>query len=228
MKLLKVLSCIFIIFSLIVLNGCQALIGVGPQVGKYEYTHNALYTGTPKRVIPVWIDKNFSDYDKASIREALGSWNFALNGYIKINIVDTLFDMEVPKIVEQVRLNGWLIMKINSHSVIVPENDKGYQTIGFTNDIGGYHLYLVRDRLSEFDVYGVTLHEVGHLLGAGHVGNRLMAPHYDKAVYQCIDWESILAVSKYNALDPARMNFCVDSANDSGTVRTEGGVTFVL
>jgi hypothetical protein len=189
--------------------GCASLLGQ-PKLNGYSYSRMALYQGQPIRVIPIWIDKEFGQADKLAIDDAIGAWNYAMNGYIRLKVVDTDFDMEIPKIVQQVRENGWLFMKVKSDNPLVPTDNKGFWTIGFCEQIGGHHMYLVRDRLKNEDIFGVTLHEIGHLMGSGHVGERLMYPHYSRARFQCIDAVTVYAVAKYNGLRADRLNFCMD------------------
>ena len=199
-----------------ILWGCGSLLRTanGPQLGEYEYTHRVEYKGDVVREIPIWIDVGFGEGDRVAIMDAINAWNYVLNGHIVLKVVDIKFDMEVDKIVKQVQENGWLIMKIGSLSSLVPDNDEGYWTIGFTERLGGNHLYLVRDRLGNDDVFGVTLHEIGHLLGAGHVGERLMYPHFSRAGFQCVDWVSMEAVARYQGLDDKDLNYCMDSGTE--------------
>lgn len=193
-----------------ILAGCAALGFSEPQLGRYEYTKNENRAVQPIRVIPIWVDKGFGTADRLAIDDAVNAWNYAMNGYVKLTIVDWQFDMEIPKIVESVRTGGWLFMKINHDSDLVPNNSKGFWTIGFVERISGHHLYLVRDRLANEDVFGVTLHEIGHLMGSDHVGKRLMYPHYTRARFQCIDWDTMYAVSNAWDLRLDNLNYCVD------------------
>jgi len=203
-----VLCCL--VFGVMVgMAGCASTMGE-PGVGKYTYVRMPLYEGAAKRTIPIWVDKGFGEADRLAIDDAIGAWNFALNGYLKLSVVDMEFDMEVPKIVMQVNQGGWLLLRITSDNPLIPNNRKGYWTIGFVEHVGGHHLYLVRDRLANEAVFGVTLHEIGHLLGAGHVGNHLMNPHYSLARFQCIDYETIVAVAAYWGLPADRLNYCID------------------
>ena len=84
-------------------------------------------------------------------------------------------------------------------------------------------MYLVRDRLSNDMVFGVTLHEIGHLLGSPHVGKRLMYPHFTRARNQCIDFDSMWAVASYWGLPTDRLNYCVEAAvvEDKKAVKEE-------
>ena len=192
------------------LVGCGLLRVNEPQMGQYSYTHKPNYQGLVVREIPIWIDRGFGESDRVAIDDAIRAWNYSLNGYIKLRVVDTEFDMEVDKIVTQVKSNGWLIMKIEGNNPMVPVLKDGYRTIGFCERVGGNHLYLIRDRLSNEDIFGVTLHEMGHLLGSGQVGDHLMHPHFSRAKFQCIDSVTLVEVAKYNGIPADRMNYCFD------------------
>lgn len=182
-----------------------------PKLGEYEYVRRDAYLGPPVRVIPVWVDKNFGTADQLAIDDAIHQWNYAMNGYVVLKVVDTNFDMEVDKITQQVAQGGWLFMRIRSDNKMIPDQkDKGYWTIGFTERLGGSHMYLVRDRIQNEDVFGITLHEIGHLMGSDHVGERLMYPHYSRARFQCIDYDTMKTVAKWWHLDLNKLNYCVD------------------
>ena len=185
-----------------------------PEKGGYEYTNKPAYEGRPIRTISIWIDKDFASYDQRYIAEAVATWNMALNGYIKLKIVNTSLDLENGKVDELEtwdRVDGWVFIKIDSDNKFIPKAEKGYQVIGFTERIGGHRLMLIRDRINYYDVVGVTMHEMGHLLGSDHVGTRLMYPIFDTVRGQCIDYDTIVAVAKYQKLSVSDLNFCVDS-----------------
>lgn len=203
---------VWAVVALIVCSCALFRAAVEPREGQYSYTNKVTYVGPPVRTIPIWIDKNFGEADRLAIDDAIGSWNYALNGFVVLKVVDTEFDMEIPKIVEQVQSNGWLIMKINSDNPMVPVLKDGYRTIGFCERVGGNHLYLVRDRLFNEDVFGVTMHEIGHLLGAEHKGDRLMYPHFTRARFQCVDQTTIEQVAAWQHIPLDRLNFCMDTA----------------
>ena len=210
MKMLWILSGVLFLF-LLVLSGC--LIFNSPREGSYLYTEHGGHASIALREIPIWVDGNFGEADILEIDRAVERWNYALNGYIVLRIVDYHFDMEVRKIQEQIRENGWLFLKLDSReSYTPPVGSAGYYSIGFVERVGGNHLYLIRDRLKNEEVFGVTLHEIGHLLGSGHVGDRLMSPHFSMAGNQCIDFLTLEAVSKAQGLPMNRLNYCYDAA----------------
>lgn len=210
-----------------IVAGCASTFSFMPaKLGEYEYVRQDPYQGPAYRVIPIWIDDKFGEADKVSIDDAIMQWNYAMNGYVVLKVVDTHFNMEVDKIVEQVKQGGWLFMKIDSTNKMIPDHkDKGYWTIGFTEKLGGHHLYLVRDRLQNQDVFGVTLHEIGHLMGSDHVGQRLMYPHYTRAGFQCIDYDTIKAVAKWQDLDARRLNYCIDKTPGGSPLPPQDGGT---
>ena len=144
---------IYLIIGLICLTvGCKAFINES-RIGYYQYTHNIYYMNTPTRIIPIWIDGGFGESDRILIDDAISKWNYALNGYIKLEVVDNNFNMEPDKINDQIREGGWLIMKINSANPMIPVVAKGYHAVVFTDKIGGNHLYLVRDWLSNDEIF---------------------------------------------------------------------------
>jgi hypothetical protein len=212
----------FLVGAVLLALGCAAISStLGPREGRYTYTHKVPRLEPPIRLIPIWIDKNFGEFDQIALDDAVNAWNYALNGFIVLKIVDTHFDMEVPKIVEQVKANGWLFLKIDSNNSLVPVLTNSYRAIGFCEQVGGHHLYLVRDRMFNQDVFGVTMHEIGHLLGARHLGDRLMFPHFSRARFQCVDLTTLRQVARYNQLPADQLNFCVDA---DGLMKDEGRV----
>lgn len=201
---MKLLSLLFVMVMLV------SCVGSFNRLGSYQYTHRDVYTGIG-RTIPIWVDVRFGEADQISIDDAVNQWNYALNGYIKLDIVDSSFDMESSKIDEQRRLNGWLIMKIDSKSKFVPESAKpGTVVLGFVNEIGGNYLYLVRDRIGNNDVFGIMLHELAHLLSAKHNDDGLMYPIYTRAGFQCIDYNALNEVAEAEKLPMERLNYCIN------------------
>jgi|ERR1035437_273801 hypothetical protein len=202
--------------KMIILIIIMMMVGIGcayinlPIEGEYRYTHN-LNEGGKIREIPIWIDIKFGEGDRIEIVKAIEDWNYAMNGKIELRIVDFEFNEEGEKVVSQIRKNGWIIRKIDSSSRFIPGVEKGFHTLGFVERVGGNHLYLIRDRLKNEEVFGVVLHEIGHLMGSGHVGDRLMAPHYSIAGNQCIDLITIMMVAKYNGTSINGLNYCYDT-----------------
>ncbi len=165
--------------------------------------------GTPIKVIPVYIDPSFTKNDKASITRAINTWNTALNGYIILKIEST--NCQFTKSLIDRAKNGeiYLISEIFSSAPMIVKRDSGDNaTLGLANKIGGNWFYIVRDRLTESDIYYIALHELGHLLGSDHTKHFLMQPYYNKSQYECIDDITIEAVADYWRLPLNKLNYC--------------------
>lgn len=189
-----------------------------PLLGHYTYLQAPPYLGPVQRDIPIWISSDIGEADQVEIARAVEQWNFVLNGHLHLHIVDYHFNMEISRIVESVRKGGWLLMPLESDSPLIPVPKKpGLWTLAFVERIGGNHLYLVRSRLGNEDVFGVTMHEMGHLLGAHHVGNKLMYDTFSRYRYQCVDYDTMVAVAKFQGIPPGDLHYCVDN-NDEGII----------
>lgn len=207
----KYILAVICLFFLSFWIGC---VSVGGWSGSYRYVYREHNIEAPIRRIQIWVDKDFSDNDVVEIKRAVDQWNFALNGYVELVVVDTHFQMEIDKLEAQEESDGWIIWKTNSEDPhIPPQDEKGYWTIGWANLVGGNYIYIIRDRVQDDQMFGLSMHEIGHLLGSPHVGTRLMYPHYQDDRYACVDFQTMKAVSKYWGIPAHRMNYCV--AEDS-------------
>lgn len=174
-------------------------------------------------IITVRIDNNFSFEDKIAIDDAINSWNYALNNFIVFKVVSSDFDMQPEQIAAQERENGILIMKIDHTNYMVPPSHTGGDVLAFTNELGGRHIYVVRD-LFGFDRYGfayssdttelelkeVMMHELGHTLTVNHIEKQgsLMNAEVSIDYCQCIDRSTIEAVAQHFRLDVGLLNYC--------------------
>jgi predicted Zn-dependent protease len=184
------------------------------RLGAYTYTHNTNYADHPVKYIPIWIDKNFGEADRVSIDNAVNQWNYSLNGYIILKVVDYDFDMEMSKVAEQQKDGGWLVLKVDEHNSAIHDNKTaGLLTLGTSNSDKGY-LYIIRDRLTNDDIEGISMHEMGHLLSdPSHSPTEgLMYYEYSRAMYQCVDYAAIERVSKKYDIPIKNMNYC-DNGN---------------
>lgn len=188
---------------------------VGHRLTSFKYIHAGGYSEVPLKVIPVYVDKDFGEADKVAIDDALTQWNYALNGYIRLDVVSYKFDME-PSIIGQC-LSGhcWMILKVNSSNPMVGELDAAKNgkpqtyTLAWANEIGGNRMFLIRDRLPNEWVTGVSLHEMGHLLGADHDDVYLMQATFHWEDARCVDYESLKRVADYQHLPMSNLNYCV-------------------
>ncbi len=190
----------------LILVVCLLLTGCAAAPPTWHYTNRAWYEGKPK-TIWVWIDNSFDTYDKINITEAMALWNKSLNGYIELRSVLPYGQPEAPK---APREQDWVITKVPPGDSSLPHVDAGTKILGAVNVIGGNKMFLARDAMDHVgDIYGVTLHEIGHLLGAEHMGDHLMYPHYDRDKFHCIDLVTALQVSKKQNIPAGRINYCM-------------------
>ncbi len=173
------------------------------QTYRYSQVPAAGYT---LRVKPIWIDNTFSTNDKLAIDDAISQWNYVLNGTIVLQVMSYDFDMEIESIASAVNNHGLLIMKITSDNPMVD----GPKTAAWVNELGGYKLYVIKDRVPGDMVKGVMLHELGHALGARHQdGNTLMFEKYDAKKFTCIDYATVKQVSSYQMIQLDHLNYCI-------------------
>lgn len=172
------------------------------------YVINAPHT-TPMRVIPVYIDDNFTLKDKGSIVQAVKNWNEVLSGFVILKVES--INSDLSKIdSDQV----YMIEKVYSSSKMIVDRDKLEDhmiTLGLANKVGGNHIWIVRDRLGDDDITAVAMHEIGHLLGAEHTAKHLMSPGYNVKEYQCIDKSAVDQVAKYMQIPISKLSYCLYS-----------------
>jgi hypothetical protein len=183
------------------------LLGAGclPRTALHYYIHAADGHVTEVKYYPIYVDKEFGNADKVAIASAVEQWNFALNGQVKLAVIDWDFMME-PSVLKE---NAWYILKVDHNCKFKPMDTKTDITLAWANKLGGNYIYMIRDRMGNDDVRGIMMHELGHLLGTDHVGKYLMYYRYDRARYNCVDYASVESVGKSLKLDVSNLNYCI-------------------
>ncbi len=203
-----------VVLSTLPANATERDGGPGAPRDPFVYTdHPSRPSG--QRVIALYIDRDFDEYERQHIVAAMRQWNYVLNGFVRFTAKLLPDDPTAQEIAQLRRSGGWIVAKVDSshpitrqaegrHALAVTVNGGG---AGFTYVSGGF-VYVIGDRIGRRDLTGVVMHEFGHVLGAGHDGYGLMAPVYNPNNGRCIDRDAAALVARAQRLPLAQMNWC--------------------
>ncbi|MDI1287665.1 MAG: hypothetical protein PSV46_24995 [Reyranella sp.] len=184
-----------------------------PRSGQsLHYTDHAAPAAT-RRVISLYVDRDFSDAERERIALAVRQWNVALNGFIQFRL-GLLAPNPQPQLLAQIRRSGgWVLARIDSrHPVARQAEVRQAMAMTIGSSAGGGIVYVISDRFGLSDLNGVVLHELGHVLGAGHddsASGHLMASVYKAGNGHCIDQGAVAMVANAQRLPLSRLNWCV-------------------
>jgi hypothetical protein len=172
------------------------------QVTASRYTSHPP-AATVQETVTLRIAGPFDLDDRARILRAVNEWNVALNGFVRLAIVDD----SAPG-ASQRQPRPWTIMTANG---IGPRATPG-STIALAHTqavpgTGGL-MIVYRDRIGMRDLGSVIMHELGHVLGLGHGPKGLMAAHYHPTDQQCVDKATIADVAAQRRLPISQLNWC--------------------
>ena len=190
-RMMEIIGLLLVIFSL----GCVN------NNGDYRYVRNASGQILAEQYT-MQIDVNFTPQEKTGIKRGIDQWNYALNGLIEIKVISETFNMEID-ILRSQGAHDWVIMKTDESNPMIDKPD----TLGFVDYIGGNKIWIVMERMDVTWVAGVTMHEIGHLLGLKHSEN-LMAPRYQWNQARCVDYEAVQQLSQVKKIDLGDLNYC--------------------
>src|SRR5262249_4996565 len=131
----------------------------------------------PQYVLFMHGDVDFTATERASINDAAKTWNTFSNNRVRIDITYDLDFKNTYNLKEHINDN--LILKISETSYLVDGasvNAQGRVLAWVDHDPEWkwmpQKLYIVADRIEEGALYGVALHEFGHILWVEHIQDR--------------------------------------------------------
>jgi predicted Zn-dependent protease len=180
-----------------------------PLQHQIQYTKHPGPVMTMVQHVPIYIDEKFSAHQRAEIHAAIDDWNFALNGYTDLIVVDDSYDMGIAAAEKVIRTHeGIIILAVGTDSPMVEEMGDG--VLAWVNEIDGNLMHVVYDRIGTRNMRAIMVHEFGHALGLPHiyVKNTVMYPNYNYGS-TCIDKITLMALqSVHSRYDVNHMNFC--------------------
>jgi hypothetical protein len=178
----------------------------------YSQNDGWRYTSRPSpvsagRVVDLYVDRDFADYERQNILSAMRQWNYVLNGFVWFRARTLPADPDSAMLSQIRRSGGWVLARVDSRHPVARSGEGTHALAVTTGNRGGF-VYVISDRIGNRDLTGVMMHEFGHVLGAGHDGFGLMAPVYSAAMGRCIDQDAVALVARAQRLPMQHMNWC--------------------
>lgn len=191
------------------LRGMLVLAGMLFATASYaapSYTNHPRHAGSP-RVVPVWIDPNFTHPERDQMLSAIDEWNAALNGTARIDVVDSLEGRGSRQ--------SWLIRR-GPGKEGVRELGRKAQSLGSVQamPLGGGILLIFPDASAYLKQYSLSLRDVmmrelGHLVGLRHLEHaELLAEDYAPGDLGCVNQATATAVAAILNVPVTALNWC--------------------
>ena len=178
----------------------------------YRYTDKPSAAAMAGRTLTIYIDGDFDIAERERIGLALRQWNHVLNGFVRLRPVLLPADASDGAVAQLRRPGAWIVAKVDSRHPAARDRSAVAMTMG---NRGSGFVYVIADRFAMRDLTAVMLHEIGHVLGAGHDPHgHLMAPVYDRNNGHCIDRAAVAMVASAQRLPLNQLNWCVGPGLD--------------
>lgn len=208
---MKVRHALFALVTVTLFAACSSVHLAENPFGPMGYTEHEAPVGNMPEVVPVYVDKKFTDAHREAIHSAFAQWNLALNGYEEFKIVSDTFDME-PAVIQDIMATsqGLVVLRRSSTDPIMEEMPEG--VLGWVMMPEGseaHALNLVEDSVGNRDLSSIAMHEIGHTLRLPHlpVKHTLMYPSYVNGS-RCIDLFTVQALATVRNWDWHKLNNC--------------------
>ena len=132
-----------------------------------------------------------SVFERPNVLKAVKAWNKAIGAWQHFFTVNKKPDIDCDLSIQEVE----------------PDPEKSVTVLATTEGLGIGRIKLFRGRY-EIDSYAVTLHEMGHALGANHLRGTLMDSKLNFGVYHCPDVATVLQIAYINGINPEMLSWC--------------------
>jgi hypothetical protein len=190
------------------------------NTSNYRYTDKPASAAAVRRTLDIYIvEDEFDAAERERIGLALQQWNHVLNGYERFRILSLPGAPSEETLTQLYRSGAWIVTKVDRYHFIAREPKRLAAAVWMKNRNGGF-VYVVDDRFGRPDLTAVMLHELGHVLGAGHDPNgHLMRATYDLHNGFCIDRAAVAAVAAAQRLPLNQLNWCFGPGLNDGRPR---------
>ncbi len=202
------LSLVFVAAVALFASGCSSL-HAPPSGG--AYTEHAGPVGNMPEIVPVWIDKGFSEAHRVGIHSAFAQWNVALNGYESFKVVSDSFDME-PAVIQDIVASGQGLLVLRRKTTddimaALPDGVLGW--VSMPPGAEAHVLNIVEDAVGNRNISSIAMHEIGHTLRLPHlfVKHTLLYHSYSYGA-PCIDLFTVQTLATIRGWEWHNMNWC--------------------